>query len=209
MIQIQNISKRFGNHWALKKCSFEAQVGDIVAVLGQNGCGKSTLLRILATRIEPTFGEGTVLGHHLLKDKRKIRGQTEWLGHHFAVYPQLTASENLRFFLRLEGRAADSAAIAAVLDKAGLKSREGLAGSFSAGMQKRLALARILLKNPKILLLDEPHTNLDREGKEWMNRLIGEWSQNGATCFLASHDHEEVLPLATRVLHLKEGRLGP
>lgn len=202
-IELKKIGFRYGRVWVLKELDLCVAAGETFAILGPNASGKSTLLKILATRLKPTKGEGKILGHDLLSGVSKIRENVEWLGHELALYKTLTAKENLRFHLKLKGKKPDEGKIEAALEKAGLGGNQTKAvGSFSKGQVKRLALARILLEDPKIILLDEPHANLDQEGKQLLNQLITQWKKGGTTLLLASHDHEEILPLCDKTVTL-------
>ena len=207
-ILLENISERFGTHWALKNINLTINPGETVAVLGANGSGKSTLLKILATLLKPTRGKGMIFGDSLTEELALVRRKTHWLGHEFNLYKTLTAEENLKFFYSLKGEKANPEKIDFVLQLVGLqKEKRKAADHFSAGMQKRLAIARALLKDFTVYLLDEPHTNLDKEGKNLMDRCIANWKKKGATLFLASHDHSNVLPLADRMLILEHGEI--
>lgn len=207
-IELQNLSHRYAKTWALNRLSLSMDAGEVIAVLGPNGCGKTTLLKILATRIEPSRGGGTILGHSLTQETTPIRKEVRWLGHEPALYKALTAEENLKFFEKMGGRKITGEQIDAVLEKVGLrKNRRQKVASFSTGMKKRLSLARILLENPKILLFDEPHTNLDQEGKKRMSHLILEKKKGGCTVLFASHDHPETIPLCDKILALCDGSL--
>ena len=208
-VEIKRLSHRYAFHWALADLSFCATKGEVIAVLGPNGCGKSTLLKILATRLEVTRGEGTLFGLALKKEKMKIRKTMEWLGPTLGLYDALTAEENLKFAFTLRGEKPDRQKIAASLEKVGLqKWKEKRVDTFSSGMRKRVALARILLQDPQMILLDEPHTYLDREGKMLLNECVTLWQKRGVTLFLASHDHSEVLPLCNKALVLNHGKLS-
>ena len=206
-IEINSLSHRYGNHWVLIDVTFQTKAGEVIALLGPNGSGKSTLLRILSTLTPPTLGSGTLFGYDLTKDRKKIRAQLHWLGHDFNLYKNLTAAENLKLFYQFKGETFSSQKISEVLEKVGLAGKESaFVESFSAGMRKRLALARILLKDYPLILLDEPHTNLDQEGKKLIDHYIGAWKREGKTVFLASHDHDSVLPLSDKTITLHAGR---
>lgn len=208
-VELQSVSRRYGPHWALAKVSLAIPRGETVAVLGPNGCGKTTLLKILATLLEATSGEGKVLGFDLKREASEIRGRSAWLGHDLGLYKTLTAEENLTFACRMRGLRPDPEKISSALRGVGLNGSEHKpVASFSAGLRKRLSLARILLESPLLVLLDEPHTNLDREGKAMMNACVAEWKKKGISVFLASHDHHEVLPQSDTALVLNQGKLA-
>lgn len=208
-VDIRGLSQRFGQTWVLaggeprRGIEIHLSAGHSVAVLGPNGCGKTTLLKILATRLAPTRGEGTVLGFDLRSETEAIRRQTEWLGHDLGLYKTLSGVENLAFHFRMKGEKPNFKKIAEVLVTAGLAKMEARpVAVYSQGQKKRLALARILLGEPKLILLDEPHANLDAEGKALMNNCVAAWKKAGAAILMASHDHHEVLPLCDSVLNL-------
>lgn len=214
-INVKGLSQRFGQTWVLagsglgagaelrKGVDLRLSAGHSVAVLGPNGCGKTTLLKILATRLAPTRGEGTVLGFDLRGEAEAIRRQTEWLGHELGLYKTLSGRENLEFYFRMKGEKPNFEKIAEVLVTSGLvKMGARPVAVYSQGQKKRLALARILLGEPKLILLDEPHANLDAEGKALMNVCIAAWKKSGTTILMASHDHSEVLPLCDSILNL-------
>lgn len=207
-IDFKSIYYRYALQWALGDISFSIKQGETIAILGPNGCGKSTLLKILATLLEATSGVGTILGFDLKKDSDKIRNQMAWLGHDLGLYKTLTAGENLKFSCGIRGRRLSDFQIQKILGEVGLQRLENKpVASFSIGMRKRLSLVQIFLETPSLVLLDEPHTNLDREGKMLMNRSVLQWKNKGTTLFLASHDHHEVLPLCEKALVLNQGRV--
>lgn len=195
-VHLRGIGHRFGAAWALAGVDISVPAGSVVAVTGPNGCGKSTLLKILATRLTPTSGGGTVLGCDLRREVTAIRERVQWLGHELGLYKSLTIEENLCFSLSILGLTSPNGTIRKAIDRVGLAAlgRTPVAAC-SSGMRKRLALARLLLQPVELILLDEPHTNLDTDGRALMNALIGEWKRQGATIFLASHDQAEVRAL--------------
>ncbi|MDO8526630.1 MAG: heme ABC exporter ATP-binding protein CcmA [Deltaproteobacteria bacterium] len=208
-IELQKIRHRYVSKWALKDIHFSAKSGECIALLGPNGCGKSTLLKIMATLLSPSAGEGEILGHNLQKGVGAIRKKMQWLGHELGLYKTLTAGENLKFAANMRGEKISLHCMEEVLAQVGLAGlKDKPVGSFSTGMRKRLALAKILSMPCELILLDEPHTNLDRIGKILMNKLIAEWKREGITVVLASHDHPEVLPLCDKALVLNAGHLA-
>lgn len=148
------------------------------------------------------------MGFSLVKEARTIRKHVKWLGHELGLYKALTAEENLKFSAKMGGNKISEKEIGEVLEKVSLsKNRCQKVSTFSTGMKKRLALARILLENPKILLFDEPHTNLDQEGKKLMNELILEKKKMGCTILLATHEHPDMLAFCDKTILLNEGWL--
>jgi ABC-type multidrug transport system ATPase subunit len=175
-------------------------------VLGPNGAGKTTLLRILATLLRPTAGEVLVLGARLPGEAWKARGRIGFLGHEPLLYRDLSGRENLRFQARLHGLRGEAgeARIASLLAATGMERRaDQQVAELSAGMRQRLAICRCVLHEPELLLLDEPDSHLDAEGRELARELIGPAA--GRTRVLVTHDPERVLPDANRVLELGAG----
>src|SRR5687768_203987 len=164
----------------------------------------------MATLLRPTRGAGTVFGHRLSGDEDAIRGRVGLLGHTNAIYPDLTAAENLGFTLRMLGRAVDPRAVEATLITVGLGAQANIrARGFSAGMQRRLALARLRALEPQLLLLDEPYSSLDPEGVELVTALIADTRRAGGAAVLITHDVSRATSIADRVVMLDDGRIAP
>ncbi|MGQ0712800.1 MAG: heme ABC exporter ATP-binding protein CcmA [Gemmatimonadaceae bacterium] len=209
-VELTNIARRFGSRWVLTGVTVTLRIGETVAILGRNGTGKTTLLRIVATLLRPTRGSGTVFGHDLASDADAVRNRIGLLGHANAIYPDLTATENLGFTLRMLGRAVDTRAVEASLDAVALGSHANTrARGFSAGMQRRLALARLRLIAPDLLLLDEPYSSLDPEGTELVTSLVADTRRKGGATILVTHDIARATRDADRLLTLDDGRIGP
>ncbi|HUE76738.1 MAG TPA: heme ABC exporter ATP-binding protein CcmA, partial [Longimicrobiales bacterium] len=180
--------------------------GSVVAVMGRNGSGKTTLLRILATSLRPTRGGGTVFGHDLVDDSDAVRAQVGVLYHAAGVYGDLTARENLEFARRMWGGTA-VVSVEAALDRVGLLAAgDERAAGFSSGMARRLALARLVMRPPRLLLLDEPYASFDAEGIELVQGMVREVAGRGGVVLIATHDPARSLAVADRVLRLEEGR---
>jgi heme ABC exporter ATP-binding subunit CcmA len=208
-VELEGVGRAYGERVALRDVTLTLPRGATVAVFGANGAGKTTLLRVLALLARPTagdyllFGEPTRRGGDRLEQRRRLG----FLAHQSWLYEHLTAEENLRFHAGLHGLRPDGAAIEAALDAVGLPGRRAdPVRTYSRGMQQRLALARVLLHRPDLLLLDEPFTGLDREGAGRLRALLKRHAA-GRTLILATHDVAEALPLATRVVVLAGGRL--
>ncbi len=203
------LRRDYGDRPALDGVGFELAAGETLVVLGPNGAGKTTLLRILATLLRPTGGEVRVLGFALPKETWKLRGRIGYLGHEPLLYRDLSGRENLRFHARLHGLAGAAAEerIEAVLVAAGMDRRgDDRVADLSAGMRQRLAIGRCVLHRPELLLLDEPDSNLDAEGREAARELIG--PDSGATRVVVTHDPERFLPEADQVLRLGIGEMA-
>ncbi|HEX4933501.1 MAG TPA: heme ABC exporter ATP-binding protein CcmA, partial [Gemmatimonadaceae bacterium] len=160
---VDGVTRRFGRRWALRGVSLSVAPGEVVGIEGHNGSGKSTLLRILSTAIKPTGGEATVFGADVVREPTRVRGLIAFLTHYPGLYDDLSAEENLRFAARMLGE--DFSRIPELLDRVGLlREAKEIVRTFSAGMQRRLSLARLLLQRPRLLLLDEPYNNFDPAG---------------------------------------------
>jgi heme exporter protein A len=205
-IHLAGLRRDYGERTALDGVGLTLAAGDSLVVLGPNGAGKTTLLRILATLLRPSGGEVRVLGCTLPSEAWVLRGKIGYLGHEPLLYRDLSGRENLRFHARLHGvsGAPAEARIAELLVAAGMERRadERVAG-LSAGMRQRLAICRCVLHRPELLLLDEPDSNLDAEGRELARGLIGPGA--GHTRVVVTHDPERFLPEADQVLRLGIG----
>jgi heme exporter protein A len=201
-IKVRALRRDYGERTALDGVGFELGVGETLVVLGPNGAGKTTLLRILATLLRPSGGEARVLGCALPGEAWKLRGRIGFLGHEPLLYRDLSGRENLRFHARLHGMQGEAAEarISELLGAVGMERRaDERVAELSAGMRQRLAICRCVLHRPKLLLLDEPDSNLDAEGRELARALIGPGT---GTRVLVTHDPERALPDADEVLHL-------
>jgi heme exporter protein A len=202
-IAVAGLRRDYGDRPALDGVSFSLAAGESLVVLGPNGAGKTTLLRILATLLRPTAGEVSVLGCSLPGEAWKLRGRVGYLGHEPLLYRDLTGRENLRFHARLHGvdRARAEPRIDGLLDAAGMSRRaDERIAELSAGMRQRLAICRCVLHEPALLLLDEPDSNLDANGRELAKKLIGPGGSR--TRVVVTHDPERALPDADKVLRL-------
>lgn len=204
-IRLAGLRRDYGERTALDGVGLTLAGGQSLVVLGPNGAGKTTLLRILATLLRPSGGEAVVLGCSLPGEAWKLRGRIGYLGHEPLLYRDLTGRENLRFHARLHGigREPAEARIAALLAASGMERRaDERVAELSAGMRQRLAICRCVLHEPQLLLLDEPDSNLDAEGRELARGLIGPGDH---TRVVVTHDPERHLPEADQVLRLGIG----
>lgn len=205
-IRLLSLGKRFGPRWVLRGVTFEVGRGEAVGLLGANGSGKSTILRILGTLLSPTAGSAEVDGLDIVRDAGAVRGRVGYLAHAPGLYDDLTARENLRFasdMLGLPPGAAEEG-----LERVGLAHVAGeRVRGFSAGMQRRLALARLILRAPRVLLLDEPYSNLDGDGVELMNSILSGVIQSGGAALVVLHERAPAKAILGRTLNLVDGRI--
>jgi heme exporter protein A len=202
-IRLVGLRRVYGDRAALEDLSLATAAGDSLVVLGPNGAGKTTLLRILATLLRPTGGEVSVLGCKLPDQAWKLRGKIGYLGHTPLLYRDLTGRENLQFHAKLHGISGAPAAarIEELLEAVKMSHRaDERTYEYSAGMRQRLAICRCILHEPELLLLDEPDSNLDIEGREIARGLIGPGESH--TRVIVTHDPERFLPEADQVLRL-------
>jgi len=193
VISARGLGRRFGGKRVLRDLDLVVRDGELLLVTGPNGSGKSTLLALIAGLLAPTEGE---------IDVDLPRGRIGYLAHEPLVYKELTALENLDLYGRLYHVPERRETIGALLERFGLwEARHQRVGSFSRGMQQRLALCRVLLHGPELLLLDEPHAGLDASAQTLVDDLLAE-SAGARTLVVASHDPERVSPLATQALAL-------
>lgn len=205
-IKVAGLRRDYGDRPALDGVGFELGAGESLVVLGPNGAGKTTLLRVLATLLRPSGGEATVLGCALPDEAWKLRGRIGYLGHEPLLYRDLSGRENLRFQARLHGigRAEAEARIEELLRAVGMERRaDERVAELSAGMRQRLSICRCVLHEPELLLLDEPDSNLDLQGREAARALIGPGA--GRTRVVVTHDPDRHLPEADQVLRLGIG----
>jgi heme exporter protein A len=205
-LSLAGLRRDYGERTALDGVGLELGRGETLLVLGPNGAGKTTLLRILATLLRPSGGEVRALGCSLPGEAWKLRGRIGFLGHEPLLYRDLSGRENLRFHARLHGLRGEAAEgrIAALLAAVAMERRaEGRVAELSAGMRQRLAICRCVLHEPELLLLDEPDSNLDAEGRELARMLIGPAASR--TRVIVSHDPERFEAEADRVLRLEAG----
>jgi heme exporter protein A len=206
-IELNDVSKRFGSRWAISRLSFRLAAGRSLLLTGHNGSGKTTLLRMIATAIFPTRGAIALFGHETRAHRTTLRLRVALLSHANFLYEDFTAAQNLTLAARLLGLDPPAAKVREVLDRVGLGARANHpVRQFSAGMRKRVAIARLLLKAPELALLDEPFGELDPAGIAQMEGVIRELQARGSTVVLATHLVDQGLALTQERLHLEQGR---
>ena len=185
------------------------EAGEAVCVLGPNGSGKSTLLRLLGTAARPTSGEVRVLGFSIRADSDAIRRRVGFLPDRPYLYAELTALENLRFAAVMYGLDRTEGALRHAIAAAGLGHvADARVRTFSRGMAQRLSLARTMLHDPELVLLDEPYNALDAEGLQLVDRFLADLRRTGKTALVVTHQVERGLALCDRAVALRAGRVA-
>ena len=203
-VKLRGLARRFGTRWALRGITLDVEPGEVVGIVGHNGSGKSTLLRVISTALRGSAGEGWVFGHHLQREAVEVRRHIGFLAHAPGLYDDLTATENLIFAARMLG--VSESAIPLALERVGLAhSRDERVRGFSAGMQRRLALARLILGSPRLLLLDEPYNNFDPQGIELVNDVIQGVRSGGGSALVVLHDRRQGERVLDRIIELGRG----
>ena len=208
MIVAQSLTKQFGPFMALRGIDLDVQPGEFVTIVGPNGAGKTTLLRILATLSRPTHGHVSIAGHTLPKGADEARRQIGLLSHQPLLYGDLTAEENLDFFGKMYDVPQLEARIGQLLDQVDLFDRRtDRVRTYSRGMQQRLAIARVLLHDPAVILLDEPFTGLDPRASDRLEELLHVLKNGARAVVMTIHDLERGWAMCSRALVLARGKI--
>lgn len=207
-VETLDLARLYDRRAALAGVSLRVERGATVALLGSNGAGKTTFLRILATAIRPSAGSAAVDGLDVVRWPELVRARIGYLSHATGLYDDLTADENLRFAAALLGLDAEQEAARvpealATVGLAGVARRR--VREFSAGMRRRVALARLLIGAPSVLLLDEPFASLDADGIATVEELLGLWRAAGVTTLIATHAADRLLAQVTASVRLEAG----
>ncbi|WBW97384.1 ABC transporter ATP-binding protein [Oceanirhabdus sp. W0125-5] len=211
MIEVKNLTKKFKEVTAVNDMSFTVREGEIVGLLGENGAGKTTTLRMIATMIKPTSGEAEVNGHNIINNPYKVRGEIGILfGGEVGLYDRLTAKENIRYFGELNGMKKNEideriVNLSEMLDMDEYINRK--VGKFSRGMKQKVAIARSIVHNPKVMLFDEPSTGLDVTSSKIVQDFILKCKEQGKAIIFSSHSMKEVERLCDRVVIINKGKL--
>jgi heme ABC exporter ATP-binding subunit CcmA len=208
VVRLRSAVCLLGRFPALAGVDLDAAAGEVILLSGANGAGKTTLLRLVAGLVPLYSGEATVLGHDLARDRRSARRELALVGHETFCYDDLTVAENLAFAARATGRRASDAESA--IERLGLTAvRDVVHRRLSAGQRRRLALAVALARDPRLLLLDEPHAGLDADGRALLDAIVRAAPAEGRSVLIASHELEHARPLASREVVLAAGRSAP
>jgi heme ABC exporter ATP-binding subunit CcmA len=205
-LDVEGVWKYYGDFAALRDIAFRVIPGSSVALLGRNGAGKTTLLRILAGLSKPSQGAVTIHGGNVREESTRRRIGV--LGHGISLYDELSAIENLIVFGRLYNLPDPRKRAEEMLERTGLdRVRDGLVREFSRGMRQRLAVARVFLHDPELLLLDEPFTALDDKAIAVLQSLLQDMRDRGRTIVMSTHQLREALELATHVAMIQRGQI--
>ncbi len=208
MIEVRGLVKSFGGKVALDGVDLNVGGGEFLTLVGPNGAGKTTLIRVLATLTKPTQGSVRVAGYDLAKQGSEARRRIGLASHQTLLYGDLSAEENLRFYGRMYEVPELEERISALLQRVGLEyRRHDLVRTFSRGMQQRLSIARALLHDPAILLLDEPYTGLDQQAAGVLREVLVTLGGQSRTVLMTTHNLERGLELCDRVAILVNGRI--
>ncbi len=207
MIHARGLGIRFGSQWALAHVDLDLASGDRLLLAGANGSGKTTLLRLIAGLRRPTAGKLRVDGLRAAEDRFGVRSTLSLVSHHDYLYDRLTALETLQLWSALCGRRLSESQLHDLLGELGLSAAaDRQVAGFSAGMRKRLILARSRLEHPRLLLLDEPFAALDPQGQSLIETWIGRFVEGGGTLIVASHAIERAARMCRRAVLLEQGQ---
>ena len=207
-IQAEGLKKSFGNFDALCGVDRHVKRGEFMTLFGPNGAGKTTLIKLLATLTSPTSGTLSVYGYDVRKDVNNIRSVIGVISHDPYLYDNLSAFENIKFFGTLYGLDDVDNRARSVIKQVGLERRmNDLVRTFSRGMKQRLTVARAIVHEPKILLLDEPYTGLDQHGAQIFGEMLSNLKSQRRTILMTTHNIEEGLDLSDRIGILAKGKI--
>jgi len=207
-LESEDIRKTFGHFTALGGVTLGVKRGEFLALFGRNGAGKTTFLKIAATLMRHTHGKLCVEGIDIHEEPEKARRHIGFLSHNTYLYRDLNPVENLQFFSRLYGMSDSEDRIQTLLNRVGLQRRASdPVRAFSRGLHQRLGIARVMLHDPSLILLDEPYTGLDANAVEILNQILDEAAAAGRTIILTTHDIEQGLRAATRAVIMDRGKI--
>lgn len=209
MIQLTNVTKRYDNTTVVDRLNLQINEGEIVGIIGHNGAGKSTTMKMIAGLIEPTSGDVRVMGHDMQKNSIKVKQRIGYLPEESPLYEAMTAQQYLLFFSELYRmpRLRAMERIDILLSSLGLMEKDKLTGEFSKGMKRKTAIARTLLHDPELLILDEPNSGLDPLTSFFIINYLKMLKREGKTILLSAHNLFHVETICDRVAIIKNGKL--
>ena len=211
MVIVDNLVKRYGRTEVLKGLSFKVEEGTIFGILGPNGAGKTTLLRILSTLVGYDEGKIRILDYEIPEESSNIRSRIGFVPENFVFYDKLTVEENLKAFYLLygrnEGKKVNSFIEVVLKDFGMMDKRNEIAGKLSRGLKQRLNVARSLVNDPELILLDEPFLGLDLYTVKKLREVLLKEKEKGKTVILTSHLVDEMVRICDVIMILKDGRI--
>lgn len=205
VIETEDLSKRFGGNIAVRDVSLSVKDGEAFALLGPNGAGKTTMIRILSTLLKPSSGKARIMGYDVSSDPEEVKKRIGVVSHNPCLYGKLTPRENLLFYAGLYDVSLD---VDALLDKMGLLAMaDEYVENLSRGMKQRLAIAKAIIHNPPVLLLDEPSAGLDVESRKSFHGMMKNLNSQGVTLLLTTHFLEEAALLCSRGAVMNRGSI--
>ena len=209
MIQLMDVTKRYDDTIAIEHLNLQIERGEIVGLLGHNGAGKSTTLKMIAGLVEPTSGSVRVMGHDMQKESIKVKQRTGYLPEESSLYEAMTARQYLLFFSKLHQMARQKALsrIDHLLDSLDLTEKNKLTGEFSKGMKRKTSIARALLHDPELLILDEPSSGLDPLTSFFIINYLKNLKRQGKTILLSAHNLFHMEAICDRVGIIRNGKL--
>jgi heme ABC exporter ATP-binding subunit CcmA len=211
IIIIEKLTKNFGRKTVLKKLDFKIEKGEFVTIVGPNGAGKTTLMKIIATISRQNSGTVEIEGYNVREDPLEIRKILGVISHNLYLYDELTAKENLLFYGRMYSYPEKKLVkkVPELLNEIGLQHRmNDRVGTFSRGMKQRLSIARAILHEPQILLLDEPYTGLDQNATQILTAILKRLHTGKRTIIMTTHNLEQGFRISDRVAILTDGKIS-
>lgn len=207
MIETSGLNRYYGKFHALKDFSLRAEKGEVVGLVGPNGSGKSTAMKILATLMRPSSGRASICGHDVVLEPLEAKRNLGYVPEKAAVWEDLNAPENLYYWGRMQGMTGQAlkGRIEPLLKELGLEGERKLTAKFSKGMKQRVAIGMALLHSPPVVILDEPTTGLDPDGRLMLRNLILGLAKEGRTVLVSTHELLEAAKVCTRVVFMKLG----
>jgi ABC-2 type transport system ATP-binding protein len=209
-VQVKNLYKNYGDIQAVKGASFEIQTGEIFSLLGPNGAGKSTVISMLSCLLEPTRGDALVMGHAVTREPQKVKASLGVVPQEIALYPDLTARENLNFWGKMyDLRGASlSQRVDEVLEVIGLSDRQSdKVDTFSGGMKRRVNIGVALLHKPELIIMDEPTVGIDPQSRRHILDNVKQLNQQGMTVLYTTHYMEEAQELSDHIAIMDQGEV--